>query len=251
MRNPLRYDYSDMRGMTLVELVVVLSIFMIVAGLTIFEYQQFRSGASVQNIADDIALSIRKAQSFAIGVRNTNANFSSGFGIHFSVGQIAQAPRSGSSDTFIVFADLGSAPNKSYDYESTETMCDASLVRDGHECIESITMSGAERVTGIYLYGTDDAIGSSEPRQVDPNGSIDIVFLRPEPDAFFCYRTNITSNLGSPCDRSSLSGNAISHIKIELSNPGIPKTYDENGTVIKDPSTKFITVWNTGQISIE
>ena len=50
------------RGMTLVELIVVLAIFMIILGLTIFDYSSFKSTTTIQNLADDIALTIRKAQ---------------------------------------------------------------------------------------------------------------------------------------------------------------------------------------------
>ena len=240
------------RGMTLVELVVVLAIFIVVSGLTMFEYQDFRSGASAQTLADDIALSVRKAQSFAIGVRNTNADFSSGFGVHFSVSSQESAPTSGSNKQFILFADTGSEPNKSYDYDSSSTSCDLISVSVGNECVEQISINSAEVISGIYLYGSSDAIGGSDPLQVDPNGSLDIVFLRPEPDAFFCYRTNLTSNLGSPCDTSSLSENGgISRVRIEISNPNIPKKYDETGNSIKSVGTKFITIWNTGYISIE
>lgn len=240
------------RGMTLVELIVVLSIFVIVSGLTMFEYQEFRSGASAQTLADDIALSIRKAQSFAIGVRNTNADFSAGFGVHFSVSQRDDIPLGGSNKNFILFADRGVEPNKSYDYDPSNTACDINSAIEGHECVEVISITSAEKVTGIYLYGSNDALGANEPLQVDPNGSLDIVFLRPEPDAFFCYRTNLASNLGSPCDQSSASGsNPISRVKIEISNPGLPKKYDETGGVVKNPSIKWITIWNTGYISIE
>lgn len=237
--------------MTLVELVVVLAIFVVVSGLTIFEYQNFRSSASAQTLADDIALSIRKAQSFAIGVRSANADFSSGFGIHFSIGQNYSNPFSGSNKSFILFADMGPDANKSYDYDSSSN-CDLMSVSALNECFEKISIDSAEVVSGIYLYGSDDAITASAPLQIDPNGSLDIVFLRPEPDAFFCYRTNLTSNLGSPCDKSSLSENGgISRVKIEISNPAFQKEYDENGNVIKNSSIKWITVWNTGYISIE
>ncbi len=247
--NIKKHNTISSRGMTLVELVVVLSIFIIVSGITIFEYQGFRSSASLQNLADDIALSIRKAQSFAIGVRNTtNANFESGYGVHFSVHQNQTEPRAGSSKSFILFADMNQ--NKTYDFDSSKTTCSLSSVEPSHECAEVVTLNGAEAVTGIYVYRSGDTIGATDPRMLDPFGSLDIVFLRPEADAFFCYRSNFSSNPSDPCDISSSSSGGISHVRIELSNPNIPVVYNEDGSPAKNSGSRTITVWNTGQISI-
>ena len=90
-------------GMTLIELMVVLVIFIIVAGLTIFDYSKFRSTASLQNLADDIALSVRRAQNYAIGVKGSQSSFSNGYGIHFLTTPLNGADvRAGSNKTFII-----------------------------------------------------------------------------------------------------------------------------------------------------
>ena len=71
-------------GMTLIELLVVLAIFAIISGITMFDYSSFKSSASLNNLANDISLSIRKAQSYAIGAKGINSSFSDIYGVHFS-----------------------------------------------------------------------------------------------------------------------------------------------------------------------
>lgn len=71
-------------GMTLIELLVVLAIFAIISGITMFDYASFKSNVSLNNLANDVSLSIRKAQSYAIGARGNSGSFSEGYKIHFS-----------------------------------------------------------------------------------------------------------------------------------------------------------------------
>lgn len=88
-------------GMTLVELIVVLSIFAIISTIVIINYNDSKSRASLHNLAEDIGLSIRRAQSRAIGIQVTDiagSEQSKGYGIHFSTEQaIASAGSGGSS----------------------------------------------------------------------------------------------------------------------------------------------------------
>jgi prepilin-type N-terminal cleavage/methylation domain-containing protein len=191
---------STNRGMTLIELLVVLAIFMIVASITIFDYARFRSSVSVQNLADDIALSIRRAQNYAIGVKNIQADFSNGYGIHFSTNASAD-PVAGSNKSFIIFNDVNG--NKKYDYAAGG--CSAS---GGSECIDLLTITSSDQVKSICSGGSC----------VD---SIDITFIRPEPNAYICS--------GGSCGYGSVD------IVVEDLN-------SEN--------TKTITVSSVGQISI-
>lgn len=75
------------KGMTLVELMVVLSIFAIISSMVIFNYSDYKSNVNIKVLSDDIALSIRQAQAYAIGVKSVNGEIGSsfpGYGIHFS-----------------------------------------------------------------------------------------------------------------------------------------------------------------------
>ncbi|MCX6755957.1 MAG: type II secretion system protein [Candidatus Nomurabacteria bacterium] len=71
------------RGMTLVELMVVLAIMSIISAIVVTNYSGYKSSNSIKITADDIALSVRQAQAFAIGVRSTSSDVFPGYGIHF------------------------------------------------------------------------------------------------------------------------------------------------------------------------
>ena len=73
------------KGMTLIELLVALVIFSIITGIVLFNYGDFNASLTMQNLADDIALTVRRAQSYAIGVRGREGSFQVGYGVHFGV----------------------------------------------------------------------------------------------------------------------------------------------------------------------
>ncbi|MEK7586016.1 MAG: prepilin-type N-terminal cleavage/methylation domain-containing protein [Patescibacteria group bacterium] len=205
---------SKQAGMTLVELMVVLGIFMIVAGLTIFDYGKFRSTVSLQNLADDIALSVRRAQNYAIGVRSSQSSvFTNGYGIHFTTATSSSDVLSGTSKSFIVFSDI--SLNRAYNYPAGNASCGSPTA--GNECVDVLTITSADYISSICP--------NSVPANCASGSSYtDISFLRPDPDAYI-YACTPTCNTYSSID-----------IIIKNSQSG---------------STKTITISNTGQISIK
>jgi len=167
------------KGMTLVELMVVLGIFILVAGLTMFDYSRFRSSVSIQNLADDVALSIRRAQNYAIGVQNTGADFSRGYGAHFTTA--GSLPLAGSAKSFVIFNDANS--NNKYDYDSSSN-CGSATVSVSNECLDLLTITSTDQIADICPGGS---CGASD---------VDIVFTRPDPDARICS--------GGDCSYSSV-----------------------------------------------
>lgn len=152
-------------GMTLVELMVVLGIFLLVTGITIFDYNSFRSNISLQNLADEVALSVRKAQSYAIGARSASSGaFSDSFGVSFSTSSEFEE-NIPNIKSFVIFADL----NEDGEYNSSE-YCG---VADS-ECLEVLTIR------------TEDVINNISGEYIDDDvNSLDIIFTRPNPDANF------------------------------------------------------------------
>jgi Tfp pilus assembly protein FimT len=215
-----KYNFGLARrqgGVTLVELVVVIFIFMILTSITIFNYGKFRSSLSIQNLADDIALSIRRAQGFAIGVRGTGGTFTPGYGIHFTA-KSDTAKYKGSNKSFILFVDMDTIPNKKYDYDSSG-VCGNPTV--GNECLELLSITSADNIDSIFLNDYATSISSSD--------TVDILFKRPIPEPIFCHRY---LGLGS-CDPAP-----ISSIKIRISTDADPSIY------------KSITIFNNGQINV-
>lgn len=199
--------------MTLIELMVVLAIFLIVASLTIFDYGRFRSNASLQNLSDDVALSIRRAQGFAIGVIGVQRlnSFSYGYGIHFSTSAPSGDTIAGSNKSFPIFADINN--NNSYDYASGSSTCIAANVGlNNQECYDLLTITSNDTIAGICPNGNDaNCTGTTA----------DIIFKRPNPDAYIY-----------------VNGVLYNNVDIEIKN-------------IATQTMKFITVSKIGQISIK
>jgi len=156
------------KGLTIIELLVVVSIFMIITGITVFNYNSFNSSISTQNLADDIALTIRKAQGYAIGVRGLGVNkFDYGYGIHFTTNNSNSSLKSGSSTSFILFTDIND--NKVYDY-SEDIEC--GTFENGDECVEVLNIKSADEIKEILVNSTLE-------------DSVDILFKRPKPEPNF------------------------------------------------------------------
>lgn len=217
------YKNKYKRGVTLIELMVVIVIFMILTGITIFSYGKFNSSMSIQNLADDVSLAIRRAQGYAIGVKNYGTGFATGYGVHFSAnGANISSLYKGSTKSFILFADL--SDDKSYD--------DAGIcgtLSQTNECLEILSITSADQISLISY--TSSGVQNDAPL----SSSLDIMFKRPTPEPYFCYRVNYASNPTGNCDSIS---STISSIRIKVISPNNLNSY------------KIITVSNNGQISV-
>jgi len=206
-----RRNYS--KGVTLLELTVVIFIFMVISSITVFSYGKFRSSLSIQNLADDIALSVRRAQGFAIGVRGSGGIFTPGYGVHFTADPNSTL-HAGSNKSFVLFTDMDG--DSKYD-NSTNTCGSPSL---GDECLELLNITSTDTIESIYLDNQVDPITTS--------GTVDLLFKRPSPEPTFCYRSESTSSCST----------VISRIRIKIS------------TNTDVPVYKTITISNNGQISV-
>ena len=216
-----RKNNTTQAGFTLIELLVVLAIFVIVTSVVLFQYGNLRSSSSLSNLATDISLSIRRAQSYAIGAANSGfsgSNFTHAYGVHFSADT---PPVANQFNSFVMFTDV--SDNHMYDVNNTSTPCNVQNLSTTSECTELLTIANADRISAIYLNGTTP---------INAGDSVDVMFLRPNPDAFFCYR---------PSGFSSCSATSISSVTIEISNPG---------TSVGN-TTQDIVIWSTGQISVQ
>lgn len=205
--NKIKYN----SGITLVELLVVMSIFILITTIAIFNYGKFDSSLSTQNLADDIALTIRKAQSYAIGVRGLGNEFNYKYGVHFTANPTPGSVFAGSNTSFVFFIDMNDPEaNNQYDFINQCGIPD----KYGNECLEILNITSADVIKEIYLNKT----------LVETSSAVDIFFQRPNLEPTF-YNGN-----GQKLNNSSVT--------IEVANQD-----DLTGS-------KFITVYNNGQISV-
>src|SRR5574343_502210 len=69
------------KGFTLIELLVTISIFTLMTGYLVAKYRNFDSGTILTNLAYDVALNIRNAQSYGLNVRQNNNDSSTFSGV--------------------------------------------------------------------------------------------------------------------------------------------------------------------------
>ena len=144
-------------------------------------------------------------------------DFSESYGMHFSTDTTTTDPLNASTKSFLMF--YTSPSNKYYTVTGTGA-CGGSTT-----CLEAFSISTADKIKEI-----DVTINGTVT--VEPAGStLDIIFSRPDPRAYFCYRATMASSCVSN----------ISSVSIIISN----------GQVSPNEKTKTISVQNTGQISIQ
>lgn len=153
------------RGYTLVELITVLAIVLVLSSLVLAGHNNFQGNILLSNLAYDVALSIRQAQTYGLGVREATiagSSFDTAYGIHFEDGE---------QSSYVLFADL-----------------DRDFVYDGGS--ETVEVFSIPRGYGIEKFCSTPS-SSAEKCNGSAINYLDIMFNRPEPEAL------IRSNIGS------------------------------------------------------
>jgi Tfp pilus assembly protein FimT len=179
---------------SIIELMVSVSILTFITILVLANHSRFNSSLLLGNLAYDVALSVREAQIYGLSVRAFNSSFNVGYGVHFS-----------SPTSYIFFADVNN--DRKYTQEND------SIVREMRFTKEYVIA----RYCATVANGTETCSDSGSPITY-----LDIVFVRPEPDALIS---------------TSSTGTVYSNASITVSSPtGIERVVD---------------VASTGQISVQ
>ncbi len=150
------------RGMTYVELIVVLSIFAVMSSIVLFNYGEFQAKVDIKNLASDIALKIVEAQKSALS--GNSPNLFSGlmkpsYGVYFDTADPIH---------FIYFADKDN--NGIYSSSSLDTILDTIIITKNN------------RISG--LVGGGCTIN---------NNKLSIIFKRPDSSAKFASDSGVLS----------------------------------------------------------
>lgn len=166
-------------GFSLIELLVVVAIMTIITSVVLVSQGRFGSSIILSNLAYDMALSIREAQSYGLSVRESSPGskrFDVGYGIHFSTDR---------RDSYILFADIKNDDGDSQQYNTSISPCSSNS-----ECVKEYKIGRGNTI--IKFCGVKDAGGTEEMCSDDTKKYfLDIVFPRAESDATF------TTNLGT------------------------------------------------------
>jgi prepilin-type N-terminal cleavage/methylation domain-containing protein len=109
--------FRDQRGLTFVEMIVVIGIFSVLAGVSLFSFSSFTNNITLQNVAQDVSLRIVEAQRGAtsgyvsqIDSLSSNANYRPSYGVYFNI-------LGTGLDQFSLFIDLPISNDGRYAYE--------------------------------------------------------------------------------------------------------------------------------------
>lgn len=144
---------------------VVTAIFVILSAIVLANHSRFGNIIVLQNLAHDVALSIREAQVYGIAVRRYDPAqglgvFSYGYGMHFEPGS-----------NYELFADAN-----------------GNCIWDPGETVRTTTISGGYAMTDICA--PESSCGKTR---------VDILFKRPEPDAYISVNGAATLNGEGEC----------------------------------------------------
>lgn len=227
-------------GVTLIEMLVVVGIIAVVSSVIIFNYSDFSTNVSIRNLTQDVALTVRKAQTYATSVHtidglpgNVSTRTYSAYGVSFSLerprggGPVVIGPNADtttpSAKRFALFADIpadGGTLDGLY-RQDTNTPCGNPSL--GNECIEVFDIMTVDRIVGICVEGNDTST-SDTPYDCPQTGGVDISYRRPNPDAVIMARDGTSSR-------------QVSYAKIVF----------ESAKGLR----RAVLIWNTGQISVQ
>lgn len=175
------------KGFSMVEFVVVLVIFSIMSGVSLFNYNGYRSKIEQTNVAQDIALTIRQAQVYGLSgsdrqIGDAYANPGEIFGAEVmditqdrSIRGVAFLP---SKQRIIIFEDINR--NRQYDPNDDRIV-------DERTIISSRIHFDVCLVQGVLQDGWDDCSEIIYAAEEQGGEYINATFERPYPDATFRY----------------------------------------------------------------
>ena len=150
----LSKNLTPSKGFTLIELLVTLSLFVVLTTIVIFSQSKFNGSILLTNLAYDVALTVRQAQSYGVNVRETTSgsgDFKHAYGVHFDI-DITK------NKQFLLFSDNTTVNSK---YDTDDFIVNTYKIKRGS-------------------YIKDICVGVSPCSSVN---TLDITFLRPNPDA--------------------------------------------------------------------
>ncbi len=158
----------------------------VVTSIVLVDNVRFGGAVRLESFAYDVALSIRQAQLYGISVARFGASFSSGFGVHFDIM---------SPTEYVMFADVVTPADWRYNNGGNPD-----------EKVQSSAMSGGFFIKKIC------ATSSTGETCSDQNGgpqTLDIFFIRPDPDA------HISRGGGDSCISNASACQSAARIQLQ------------------------------------
>lgn len=184
---------SSQKGFTLIEFVVIISIFAIMASVALVNFAGFRSNIGLNNLAHDIALTIRQAQVFGWATRSCNGTSGSCSTVNAS--GVVQLDAAGNPLRFADGVYFGQSSQGVFDrefvlYEKADASATENYVDNVDTKIDTVRIQGPDHVSAIL--GATDAGSLALSGNLIPTTAVSqvttdfsVAFSRPRPEAMF------------------------------------------------------------------
>lgn len=195
--NVLQRLRSSHRGFSLVELIVVISIMVLITTVVLVRHSAFNSTVLLNNLAYDVAGTIREAQVYATSVRNAGGQgFTTAYGVYFDMAFPEQFILFSDSDqdgvfTFVDDGSGGGVANDGIPDSGSEAVVDRYVLQRGHRVTNICRTLPAQGGTICH----DSLLTTLE--------SITFSFRRPNPDTIITYTTGGFFNVNPPSNGTS------------------------------------------------
>lgn len=224
------------KGVTFIELTIVIAIFSIIAGSILFNFSRFGRTVTIQNLAQDIALQINSAQKDAISGRTNELIFSCDrtandcaptYGLYFVPINGDTAKIAGySGDAGVNFLRFIDRPDTTGQFdgmlEAGGNAC-GDLSSNNTECLDLLSLGRGNTVSRVCVGGLFGSPASSTFACDTSVSAVNVAFKRPFPDAII--KTD--------------DGSQYSIVRITISSPNA------------DTKSKDIVVTSLGRITVE
>lgn len=156
---------SSQNGFTLTEMIIVIALMAILSTVVLTNYSSFENKQVLKNLTQDVALSLRLAQSYGLFVRSEGSgDFEVSYGVHF---------KKGTPTEYLIYKDSDRSVG-GYKYTAGNKVQGYTL-GEGYK-IKNVCAE--EAISGdSYCFS-----GVPGPRRIN---QLDITFDRPRPDAHF------------------------------------------------------------------
>lgn len=169
------------KGFTLTELIVVMGIIGIIMSIVMTSQSSFNKTLILQNATYDIALTLRDAETYGLSSRASGAIANAGYGVHF---------QKGTPSIFTFFADTYPSSPSAFNCHGVPVGGVSAPDAQPGDCVYT---AGQDQKVIEYTLGNGITVSdfcafngnwSCAYAQGGSLSSLDIVFARPNPDAF-------------------------------------------------------------------